>query len=133
VWQVGRQVRNATEIEMTARARATYDGLTHTGSNPLRELHLGALPRIQGDRALLGQVWANLLANAMKFSSKRERPLIEIDAVAGDEEHIYYVRDNGAGFDPRYQSKLFAVFQRLHSGEDFPGAGVGLALVHRIV
>jgi light-regulated signal transduction histidine kinase (bacteriophytochrome) len=82
---------------------------------------------------LLGQVWANLISNALKFSSKRERPLIEVSAISDEKEHVYFVRDNGAGFDPRYQSKLFGVFQRLHKSTDFPGTGVGLALVQRIV
>jgi light-regulated signal transduction histidine kinase (bacteriophytochrome) len=97
------------------------------------ELYLGALPRANGDRVLLGQVWANLLSNAVKFSSKRDKPRVEVSAVSDEKEHIYFVRDNGAGFDPRYQSKLFGVFQRLHSSGEFPGTGVGLALVQRIV
>src|SRR5262249_56265870 len=69
----------------------------------------------------------------VKFSSKREHPVVEVSAIAGDKEDIYFVRDNGAGFDPRYQSKLFGVFQRLHNVAEFPGTGVGLALVQRIV
>ena len=97
------------------------------------DLHLGILPRAKGDRILLGQVWANLLSNAVKFSSKREKPVVEVSAISDEKEHIFFVRDNGAGFDPRYLNKLFGVFQRLHSGNEFPGTGVGLALVQRIV
>ncbi|QIB64835.1 sensor histidine kinase [Kineobactrum salinum] len=81
----------------------------------------------------MGQVWVNLLSNAVKFSANREHPLIEINAITDDKENIYFVRDNGAGFDPRYQNKLFEVFQRLHDASEFPGTGVGLALVQRIV
>jgi light-regulated signal transduction histidine kinase (bacteriophytochrome) len=97
------------------------------------EFHLGALPPVRGDRVLLGQVWANLLANALKFSSKQKQPRIEVSAISDKKEHVYFVRDNGVGFDPRYQAKLYGVFQRLHDASEFPGTGVGLALVQRIV
>src|SRR5690606_31806059 len=69
----------------------------------------------------------------IKFSSKKEQPVVEVGAISEEHEYVFYVRDNGAGFDPRYQQKLFGVFQRLHHQDDFPGTGVGLALVHRIV
>lgn len=131
--RLGRKEIQMTEVDMTALARTTFDSLTaqHNGSKV--SFHLGALPRGTGDRVLLGQVWANLIANAIKFSSKRDKPLIEVSAISDEEEHVYFVRDNGAGFDPRYRSKLFGVFQRLHDAGEFPGTGVGLALVQRIV
>jgi light-regulated signal transduction histidine kinase (bacteriophytochrome) len=69
----------------------------------------------------------------MKFSAKKERPVIEVGAISDAVEHTYFVRDNGAGFDPRFGAKLFGVFQRLHDPAEFPGTGVGLALVQRIV
>jgi light-regulated signal transduction histidine kinase (bacteriophytochrome) len=97
------------------------------------ELKLTPLPSVVGDRALLDQVWANLVANAIKYSAKRDQPVVEIGAISDEREHIYYVRDNGAGFDPRYKHKLFGVFQRLHDASEFTGTGVGLALVQRIV
>lgn len=96
-------------------------------------LHIGAMPVALGDRVLLGQVWTNLLSNALKFTSKQPHPRIEIGAISDDMEHIFFVRDNGAGFDPKYKDKLFGVFQRLHDATEFPGTGVGLALVQRIV
>jgi signal transduction histidine kinase len=131
--RLGRKEMSSADIDMTGLARSTYEGLRahHEGAPP--EFRLESLPRARGDRVLLGQVWANLLSNALKFSSKREKPLVEVNAVSDEKEHIYFVRDNGAGFDPRYQSKLFGVFQRLHNASEFPGTGVGLALVQRIV
>jgi signal transduction histidine kinase len=132
--RLGRKEMKAAEFDMTELARSTYQGLNgqYQGS-AAPDFHLAALPRAKGDRVLIGQVWANLLSNAIKFSAKRERPLIEVSAVSDEKEHIYFVRDNGAGFDPRYQNKLFGVFQRLHNSSEFPGTGVGLALVQRIV
>jgi PAS domain S-box-containing protein len=131
--RMGRKEMQVTEFDMTELARSTYEGLNGHHEGPKAEFHLGSLPRAKGDRTLLGQVWTNLLLNALKFSSKREKPLIEVSAISDEKEHVYFVRDNGAGFDPRYQSKLFGVFQRLHDSSEFPGTGVGLALVQRIV
>ena len=86
-----------------------------------------------GDQGLLNQVWVNLLSNAIKYSSKKENPLIEIGSQKSNGEIIYYVRDNGTGFNMEYVDKLFGVFQRLHKSSDFDGTGIGLALVKRIV
>lgn len=131
--RLGRRAMKQSDLDMTQLARATFESLNGHHEGPQPTFHLGALPNAKGDRVLLGQVWQNLLANALKFSSKRERPLIEVSAITDAKEHIYFVRDNGAGFDPRYQAKLFGVFQRLHTASEFPGTGVGLALVERIV
>jgi signal transduction histidine kinase len=131
--RLGRKAMNVMDLDMTQLARSAYDGLNGQHGGPRADLRMGSLPRARGDRALLAQVWANLLSNALKFSSKQQHPLIEVSAVSDEKEHIFFVRDNGAGFDPRYQSKLFGVFQRLHSSSEFPGTGVGLALVQRIV
>jgi len=130
--RLGRKVMQVSELDMTELARTTFDSLNRQHGAPV-EFHLGSLPPGRGDRILIGQVWANLLSNALKFSSNREKPVIEVNAISDEKEHIYFVRDNGAGFDPRYQSKLFEVFQRLHDASEFPGTGVGLALVQRIV
>ena len=131
--RMGRQAMQMYDVDMTQLARSTYEGLlAQQGTNNV-DFQLGALPRARGDRSLLGQVWANLLANALKFSSKQAKPHIEVSAISDETEHVYFVRDNGVGFDPRYQSKLYGVFQRLHDAADFPGTGVGLALVQRIV
>ncbi len=94
---------------------------------------LSVLENAYGDASLLQQVWVNLIDNAVKYSSKKENPEIEITCDQKDGEIIYSVKDNGAGFDMRYADKLFGVFQRLHSTRDFDGTGVGLATVQRII
>jgi len=82
---------------------------------------------------MIRQVWVNLISNAVKFSSKKERAVIEVSGETRNGEAIYSVRDNGAGFDMRYSDKLFGVFQRLHGEREFPGTGVGLAIVQRVI
>ena len=86
-----------------------------------------------GDSVTIKQVWVNLLSNAVKYSKLNKKSIIEIGSEANENEIIYYISDNGAGFDMRYAGKLFGVFQRLHSDEKFEGTGVGLAIVHRII
>jgi len=97
------------------------------------DLRIGELPPCHGDPALLKQVWLNLLSNALKYSKNSAPAVIEIGSTADLGEVVYFVRDNGTGFDMRYADKLFGVFQRLHRQEDYAGTGVGLAIVHRIV
>jgi light-regulated signal transduction histidine kinase (bacteriophytochrome) len=94
------------------------------------------VPKCLADRRLIKQVWVNLISNALKYSRPREESRIEIGWHADEQQpgnNVYWIRDNGVGFDQRYVKKLFGVFQRLHRAEDFEGTGVGLALVHRIV
>jgi PAS domain S-box-containing protein len=97
------------------------------------EVRIGQLAPCHGDPALLKQVWVNLLSNALKYSKNRDPAVIEIGSASELDSVVYFVRDNGTGFDMRYADKLFGVFQRLHREEDFAGTGVGLAIVHRIV
>jgi PAS domain S-box-containing protein len=99
------------------------------------EIHLDELPGCSGDAALLKQVWMNLLANALKYTSKCEVTTIEVGSYRDKEtgDCVYFVKDNGVGFDMGYAHKLFGVFQRLHRAEDYQGTGVGLAIVQRIV
>jgi PAS domain S-box-containing protein len=106
--------------------------------NPLREgrqveIRFEELRACRGDPALLNQVWVNLLSNALKYTRQRQPAVIEIGCKKEQDETIYFVRDNGAGFDMRYAHKLFGVFQRLHRAEEFEGTGVGLAIVQRVI
>jgi light-regulated signal transduction histidine kinase (bacteriophytochrome) len=94
---------------------------------------IAALPAVNGDVNLMRQVWANLLANAIKYTRPRPQAHIKVGAVTQDDEIIFNVSDNGVGFDPAYADRLFGVFQRLHSEKQFEGTGVGLANVRRIV
>jgi signal transduction histidine kinase/DNA-binding response OmpR family regulator len=124
----------ARHIDMSRMARDVFEEV-QTSANSERpvQLVLGELPPAYGDHALMRQVWINLLSNAIKYSGKRDQPVVEVSGQSGSHENVYSVKDNGAGFDMRYSDKLFGVFQRLHSAEDFPGTGVGLANVQRVV
>jgi len=97
------------------------------------DITVADLPAAQADPSLLRQVWVNLVANALKFTRRRERALIEIGAGARDGQKLYSIRDNGAGFDPRRAERLFGIFQRLHAAKDFEGTGVGLSIARRII
>jgi len=131
--RLGRKALQATPLDMREMASKAYGQLCRDQADRKVEFRLGSLPTAVGDRSLFEQVWVNLLANAVKFSSKKEAATIEVGGISEEREHVYFVRDNGAGFDPRHSGNLFGVFQRLHSNDEFPGTGVGLALVHRIV
>src|SRR5665647_1253872 len=97
------------------------------------EIKMGKLHSAKADYSLLYQVMLNLISNAVKYSSKKEHPLIEIFSEEKNGEIIFSVKDNGVGFDMRFVHKLFGIFQRLHKSKDFEGTGVGLAIVHRII
>jgi light-regulated signal transduction histidine kinase (bacteriophytochrome) len=118
-------------MPMLASASAAEVKAVYTG--PEARIDIEDLPTVAGDATVIRQVWCNLIGNALKYSAKRSEPRIRISGRIEDREAIYQVEDNGAGFDMRYADKLFGVFQRLHRTEDFPGTGVGLAIVHRIV
>ncbi len=108
---------------------------TFKDSNPKQKISwtLGDLPGCYADRRMFTQIWENLISNAIKYSSKKESTLIEIDAESREEEIIYQIRDHGCGFNQDYSDKLFAVFQRLHTQRQYPGHGIGLANVARMV
>jgi len=102
---------------------------------PERNLRLTIhdLPKGWGDLSLINQVMMNLLSNAVKFTKSKETAVIEVGGRTEGKEGIYYVKDYGVGFDERYADKLFGAFQRLHSGAEYEGTGIGLAIVQRII
>jgi PAS domain S-box-containing protein len=97
------------------------------------EINISELPEILGDEDLINQVWVNLISNALKYSGKVEKAVIDIGGKTVNGDTIFHIKDNGAGFDMKYADKLFGVFQRLHKARDFEGVGIGLANVNRIV
>ncbi len=123
--------------------RKTLVDVQHMVSNVLEEVNgagikmpkvkIRELPPVYADTALLHQVWVNLISNAIKYSGKAKEPVVVIGAQQTELEVIYYVKDNGAGFDMRYVDKLFGVFQRLHDSSEFEGTGIGLAIVQRVI
>jgi light-regulated signal transduction histidine kinase (bacteriophytochrome) len=114
-------------------ARSAFDEVQAANKERRVLLELQTLPAAFGDRNMVRQVFYNLISNAFKFTRPKQNASIEIGFQEGGNQHTYYIRDNGVGFDMQYSPKLFGVFQRLHSVDDFEGAGVGLALVQRIV
>ena len=103
------------------------------GQRPDTNFIIHTLPPAFADHGTMRQVWENLISNAVKYSSHQEKSIVEIGAFEAAGEVVYYVKDNGAGFSMDYYDKLFGVFQRLHSDEEFEGTGVGLAIVDRII
>ncbi len=133
--RLGRQALRKQTVETGRLVRQCLDDLVGEQQGRRVELVVGALPPCQADPALLKQVWVNLLSNAVKYTRNRELARIEIGCRGGggNGEPVFFVKDNGVGFDMRYAHKLFAVFQRLHRAEDYEGSGVGLAIVQQIV
>jgi light-regulated signal transduction histidine kinase (bacteriophytochrome) len=97
------------------------------------DIKIHQLPIVEGDPVLIQQVWLNLISNAIKYSRKVEKPVIEIGSNSDSNMFVYFIKDNGAGFNPEYAGKLFNTFQRLHTNDQFEGTGVGLAIVKRII
>jgi PAS domain S-box-containing protein len=129
--QLGRHQPIRRDIDMTGLAREVARELIGEGDGA--KLVISRLPSVSGDPALIRQVWLNLVGNALKYSGKQAAPRVDIGGREEGREAVYWVRDNGVGFDMRYVGKLFGVFQRLHRAEEFAGTGVGLAIVQRVV
>jgi signal transduction histidine kinase len=129
--RLGRQPVRRNALSVASIVRGVLDDLA--GEAGCTDLVVAELPPATGDSTLVRQVFLNLISNAIKFSRGRDRPRIEIGCHTDSGENVYFVRDNGAGFDMANADKLFGVFQRLHRADEFPGTGVGLSIVHRII
>jgi light-regulated signal transduction histidine kinase (bacteriophytochrome) len=121
------------EVDLSALARVAVDRLKAVQPERKVEVLIAEHLFAKGDRRLLAALLDNLLGNAWKFTRDQPKPRIELAQVEQDGQRVFFVRDNGAGFDMSYASKLFGVFQRLHAPEQFEGHGIGLATVQRIV
>lgn len=132
--RMSRQELGDEEVDPDALVREIVAMLAPQTAGRRIEWRISPLPRVRGDAAMLRQVFANLIDNAIKYTSPRELAVIEIGSRREpDGQQLFYVRDNGVGFDMRYAEKLFGVFQRLHRADQFAGTGIGLANVRRII
>jgi PAS domain S-box-containing protein len=132
--RMGRTEMMTSSVDLESLVRQVVNDLDCPAENRQTKWTIGELPHVKGDPAMLRVVLVNLISNALKFTKGRPDPQIEISAYNTDpNETVFYVRDNGVGFDMQYAHKLFGVFQRLHSTEEFEGTGIGLATVRRII
>jgi len=131
--RLGRREMKTAGINMQELVQGVIGELKAAAPGRDLQFTVAPLPPAEGDPALVRQVWVNLLGNALKFTRPRPVARIAVGAREDKGETVYYIQDNGVGFNMKYQDKLFGVFQRLHTVEEFEGTGVGLAIVQRIV
>jgi PAS domain S-box-containing protein len=130
--KIGQRSLTTGEVNMRHVVENVVKDINSSTKHQAR-IEIGDLPDVTGDASLLHQVWMNLIANAIKYSSRKEKPLVEIGTTVNDKAVVYFVRDNGSGFDMKYAGKLFGAFQRFHTAREFEGTGIGLAIVKRII
>jgi light-regulated signal transduction histidine kinase (bacteriophytochrome) len=131
--KLGRKQVTVSEISMIDLVQSIREELMFEEGENIAIFDIQNLPPAKGDKSLIRQVWINLISNAIKYSKYKPITKIEIGAYEQDKLMVYYVKDQGAGFDMQYYDKLFGVFQRLHSQDEFEGTGIGLAIVQKIV
>jgi signal transduction histidine kinase len=131
--QIGRDKIHNSLIDMKELSQQVFTELTTEAQKKNIIFSIMQLPKCFGDYALIKQVWTNLISNALKYSFKKEQPEISVSFEQTKEEIIYFITDNGVGFNMEYVNKLFGVFQRLHTNTEFEGTGVGLAIIQRII
>ena len=131
--KLGRKEITVSEINMDGLVQLIREELIFDEGENIPNFTINPLPPIKGDQSLIKQVWINLISNAIKYSKNKVVTNLEIGAFKKDNLIVYYVKDEGAGFDMQYYDKLFGVFQRLHSQKEFEGTGIGLAIVQKII
>lgn len=125
---------NLEEIDMSVLFKSVYDELTPAQpSSRIIDIDIKPLPAITGDIIMLRLLITNILSNSIKYTSTRQLSKIEVDFTEHQSNYVFCIRDNGVGFDMKYSSRLFQVFQRLHSSKEFEGSGVGLSICQRIL
>jgi PAS domain S-box-containing protein len=129
----GKAEMSLTEIDMFQLANSVFLEITTEEDRKKISFRVEQIPSAKGDRNLIKQVWINLISNAVKFSSKKEKAVINIGSNVEEKSVVYFINDNGVGFDMNYAGKLFNVFQRMHTSEEFEGTGVGLAIVKHVI
>jgi len=130
--RLGRKVVSISEINMNSLVKSVINKVTAKNS-PSTIFTLNELLPAKGQQALIKQVWASLISNAIKFSRNNKTVKIEIGSQAKDDQVIYFVKDNGVGFNMQYYPKLFGIFQRLHSHDEYEGTGISLAITKKII
>lgn len=130
--RLGRKEIQKTEVDMNDLVKSVIAEISKSMKHSAK-IKINKLPKVNVDYGLVYQVVFNLVSNAVKYSSKKEEPVVEIYSEERSDETIFSIKDNGAGFDMKYSDKLFGVFQRLHTEDEFEGTGVGLAIVQRVV
>jgi light-regulated signal transduction histidine kinase (bacteriophytochrome) len=131
--RMGRAELHRADVDMNRLVRQVLDDLKLETAGRSIDWKIGELPEVQGDPSMLQLVMTNLLSNAVKYTHNRDEAVIEVGSKSDGDEAVFFVSDNGVGFDMQYVDKLFGVFQRLHHAEEFEGTGIGLANVQRIV
>jgi PAS domain S-box-containing protein len=131
--RIGRSSLHPSEIDMKNMVTLIFEKMTSPTERKRIKMNIGKLPKAFGDVTLFGQVWTNLISNAIKYTSKNDVSEINIGSKVDGKMITYFIKDNGVGFDMQYAHKLFCVFQRLHSEAEFEGNGVGLAIIQRII
>jgi PAS domain S-box-containing protein len=133
VTKIGKTNLVLTTVDMHSMAIEAFNQCADPMALSSFEMHVGSLPTVEADHSMMARVWQNLMSNAVKYSIPSPIHRIEVDISESNGMHIFSVRDFGVGFNPDYSGKLFGMFQRLHSEEEFPGSGIGLAIVKRII
>jgi len=131
--RLGRQELNLKIFDMSQLVEETWQELKRTVPDRRLALKMNNLPPGWGDRSLMKQVYVNLFSNAIKFTGKQDAAMIEAGGYENGNENVYYIKDNGVGFDMKYHDKMFGAFQRLHPAAEYEGTGIGLTIVQRII